>query len=153
MKSTVILLYQEIHKGEVSLYHWPPVWLVWNWLYDYWQFLYLFAKQANPNQSNRRSSVQWYFYFKEYTRGKYPCTIDLLFDWFGVGCMTSDNFCFYLPNRLIQTSQTGGHQYSDTSISGNTQGGSIPVPLTSCLTGLEFSVWLVTIFVFICKTG
>jgi len=28
--------------------------------------------------------------------------------------MTSDNFCFYLQNRLIQTSQTGGQQYSDT---------------------------------------
>ncbi len=25
------------------------------------------------------------------------------------------NFCFYLQNRLIQTSQTGGQQYSDTS--------------------------------------
>ncbi len=30
--------------------------------------------------------------------------------------MTTDNFCFYLQNRLIQTSQTGGHQYSDTSL-------------------------------------
>ena len=29
--------------------------------------------------------------------------------------MTTDNFCFYLKNRLIQTSQTGGQQYSDTS--------------------------------------
>jgi len=29
--------------------------------------------------------------------------------------MTTDNFCFYLPNRLIQTSQTGGQWYSDTS--------------------------------------
>jgi hypothetical protein len=29
--------------------------------------------------------------------------------------MTTDNFCFYLQNRLIQTSQTGGHWYSDTS--------------------------------------
>ncbi len=48
-------------KGEVLLYHWPPVWLVWNLLYDYWQFLFLFAKQTNPNQSNRRSTVQWYF--------------------------------------------------------------------------------------------
>ncbi len=46
---------QGILKGEVSLYHWPPVWLVWNQLYDYWQFLLLLAKQTNPNQSNRRS--------------------------------------------------------------------------------------------------
>jgi hypothetical protein len=29
--------------------------------------------------------------------------------------MTNDNFCFYLQNRLIQTSQTGGQWYSDTS--------------------------------------
>jgi hypothetical protein len=47
--------------------------------------------------------------------GKYHCTIDLLFDWFGISCMTTDNFCFHLQNRLIQTSQTGGQWYSDTS--------------------------------------
>jgi hypothetical protein len=29
--------------------------------------------------------------------------------------MTTDNFCFYLQKRLIQTSQTGGQRYSDTS--------------------------------------
>jgi hypothetical protein len=29
--------------------------------------------------------------------------------------MTTDNFCSYLQNRLIQTSQTGGQHYSDTS--------------------------------------
>jgi hypothetical protein len=28
--------------------------------------------------------------------------------------MTADIFCFYFQNRLIQTSQTGGQQYSDT---------------------------------------
>ncbi len=55
------LLTQGILKGEVSLYHWPPVWLVWNQLYDNWQFLFLFSKQTNPNQSNWRSIVQWYF--------------------------------------------------------------------------------------------
>ncbi len=48
-------------------------------------------------------------------KGKYHCTIDLLFDWFGISCMATDNFCFYLQNRLIQTSQTGGQWYSDTS--------------------------------------
>jgi hypothetical protein len=35
---------------------------------------------------------------------------------------------------------------------GNTKGGSITVPLTSCLTGLESAVWQLTIFVFIWKT-
>jgi len=29
--------------------------------------------------------------------------------------MTTANFCFHSQNRLIQTSQTGGQQYSDTS--------------------------------------
>ncbi len=42
-------------------------------------------------------------------------SVDLLFDWFRISCMTTDNFCFYLQNRLIQTSQTGGQWYSDTS--------------------------------------
>jgi hypothetical protein len=28
--------------------------------------------------------------------------------------MTIDNFCFYLQNRIIQISQTGGQWYSDT---------------------------------------
>ncbi len=51
---------QGILKGEVSQYHWPPVRLVWNQLYDYWQVLFLFAKQTNKNQSNRSSMVQWY---------------------------------------------------------------------------------------------
>ena len=48
-------------------------------------------------------------------RGKYHRTVDLLFDWFGISCMTTDNFCFYLQNRLIQNSQTGGQRNSDTS--------------------------------------
>jgi hypothetical protein len=48
-------------KEEVSLYCWPPVWLVWNQLYDNWQFSMLFAKQTNLNRSNWRSTVQWYF--------------------------------------------------------------------------------------------
>ncbi len=47
--------------------------------------------------------------------GKYHCTVDLLFDWLKISRITTDNFCFYLQNRLIQTNQTGGQQYSDTS--------------------------------------
>jgi len=38
------------------------------------------------------------------------------------------------------------------ALAGNTKGGSITVPLTSCLTGLESAVSLLTIFIFICKT-
>jgi len=37
-------------------------------------------------------------------------------------------------------------------MAGNTKGGSITVPLASCLTGLDSAVWQLTIFVFICKT-
>jgi len=37
-------------------------------------------------------------------KGKYNRTIELLFDWFEISCMTTDNFCFYLQNRPIQTS-------------------------------------------------
>jgi hypothetical protein len=29
--------------------------------------------------------------------------------------MTTDNFCFYLQNKLNQTSQTGGQWYNDAS--------------------------------------
>ncbi len=52
---------------------------------------------------------------REYQRGKHHCTIDFLFDWFGISCLTTDNFGFYLQNRLIQTSQTGGQWYRYTS--------------------------------------
>ncbi len=52
---------------------------------------------------------------RKYYRGTYYCTIDLMFDWFGISCMTTDNFCVYLQNRPVQTSQTGGQWYSDTS--------------------------------------
>ncbi len=52
---------QGILKGGVSLYCCPPVWLVRNQPYDDWNFLFLFVKQTNPNQSNMRSMVQWYF--------------------------------------------------------------------------------------------
>jgi len=41
--------------------------------------------------------------------------ITVLFDWFGISCMTPDYFCFYLQNKLIQTCQTGGQWFSDTS--------------------------------------
>ncbi len=52
---------------------------------------------------------------REYYRGKYHCTVDLLFDWFGISCMSTDIFFSFLQNRIIKISQTGGQQYSDTS--------------------------------------
>ncbi len=47
--------------------------------------------------------------------GSITVLLTLLFDWFGINCLTTDNFCFYLQNRLIQTNKTGGQQYCDTS--------------------------------------
>ncbi len=46
---------------------------------------------------------------------KYHCTIDLLFDWFGLVGFTNKNENCQLPYSWFQTSQTGGQQYSDTS--------------------------------------
>jgi len=48
---------QGILKWEVSLYRWPPVWLVWDQLYDNWQFLFLFAKRLIPTS---QTGGQWY---------------------------------------------------------------------------------------------
>jgi hypothetical protein len=31
---------------------------------------------------------------REYKRGKYHCTFDLLFDWFGISCMNTDMTVF-----------------------------------------------------------
>ncbi len=47
-------------------------------------------------------------------KGKYHCTIDILFDWFGISCMTTDNFCFLFAKQT-NPNQTGGQQYRDTS--------------------------------------
>jgi hypothetical protein len=48
-------------------------------------------------------------------KGKYHCTVDLLFDWFGLVCFANKNKNCQLSYSLIQTSQTGGQWYSDTS--------------------------------------
>jgi hypothetical protein len=48
-------------------------------------------------------------------KGTYHCTIDLLFDRFGITFVTTDSFYFYLQNRQNQTSQTGGQWNSDFS--------------------------------------
>ncbi len=51
-----------------------------------------------------------------------------------------------LPKKQLLTGA------SKKLLTGNTKGGSITVPLTCCLTGLESAVLQLTIFVFICKT-
>ncbi len=47
-------------------------------------------------------------------RGKYHCTIDLLFDWFGLVCFANKNKKCQLSYSWFLTSQTGGQWYSDT---------------------------------------
>jgi hypothetical protein len=47
--------------------------------------------------------------------GKYHCTIDLLFDWFGLACFANKNKNCQLSYSSNQTSQTGGQWYNDTS--------------------------------------
>jgi len=52
-------IHQGILKGEVSLYHWPPVWLVWNQLYDNWQFFVFICKTylSKPVKQEVNSTV------------------------------------------------------------------------------------------------
>jgi hypothetical protein len=47
--------------------------------------------------------------------GKYHCTIDLLFDWFGLVCFVNKNKNCQLSYSWFQTSQTGGQRYNYTS--------------------------------------
>jgi hypothetical protein len=65
------------------------------------------------------------------TKGeKHHCTVELLFDWFGISCITTDNFCSYLQNRLIRT---GGQLYIDTF--------PFTIPcFTSCSVGWSWAV-------------
>jgi len=48
-----------ILKREVSLYHWPPVWLVWNQLYDNWQFLFLIPNRLIQFQTSQTGGQQY----------------------------------------------------------------------------------------------
>jgi hypothetical protein len=52
---------------------------------------------------------------REYWRGKHHCTIDLLFDLFGLACIANKNKNCQLAYSWFQTSQTGSQWYSDAS--------------------------------------
>ncbi len=56
-----------------------------------------------------------YILGREYLRGKYHCTIDLLFDWFGLVCFANRNKNCQQSCKRFQTGQTGGQLYCDTS--------------------------------------
>ena len=85
--------------------------------YRYWSYLH---KVISRRLQILKSLVRRYFYFPTVSGAHDLCSnnsdvFHILFDWFGISCMTTGNFCFYLQNRPIQTSQTGGQWYSDTS--------------------------------------
>ncbi len=90
--TSIVAVSREQLKGEVSLYRWPPVWLVWNQLYYNWQFLFLFAKQTNPNRSNRRSTVQWHFPLLCSLLCPWPCSCLNRVGW---KCSTATNTLAY----------------------------------------------------------
>ncbi len=73
-----------------------------------------------------------------------------------LGPIMSRFFACSNEEKLIQTTKNACSSrismISSSLTPGNTKGGSITVPLTSCLTGLESAVWQLTIFAFICKT-
>jgi hypothetical protein len=56
-----------------------------------------FKEQAGSDQ--KRQAGRQTCQAREYYRGKYHCTVDLLFDWFGIGSLITGNFCFYLQRQ------------------------------------------------------
>ncbi len=66
-------------------------------------------------------------------------------------------FCLLMPQKSNKIECSTLYKFfnypSAIAHGGNTKGGNITVPLTSYLTGLESAVWIMTVFVFICKTG
>ncbi len=70
----------------------------------YWNALSVFvpADSAIPWHAQcdlNNNSIHCIDIYMEYWRGKYHCTIDLLFDWFGISCMTTDIFCFIFAKQ------------------------------------------------------
>ncbi len=58
-------------------------------------------------------------------------------------------YIFYNKPGCLSLSPISSFQPQFANVrAGNTKGGSITVPLTSCLTGLELAVWQLTFFVF-----
>jgi hypothetical protein len=72
-------------------------------------------------------------FFRKYLRGKYHCTVDLLFDWFGLVCFTNKNNNSVVI-QLIPNQSNRRSTVSDTSPF------SIPcflyvmIPYHSCIT-------------------
>jgi hypothetical protein len=73
------------------------------------------VKRFLLRHSRLRTNKPFHNLFQGILRGKYHFAVDLLFDWFGISCLNTDNFS-YLQNRKIQIRQTGGQWNSDTPL-------------------------------------
>ncbi len=88
---------------------------------------------------------------RRYKLGSNPATTERMFwcmKWkkgFIDGIVNLCGWCSLLGTKI----DSPFHHSFDTP--GYTKGGSIVVPVTSCLACLESALWLLTIFVFICK--
>jgi hypothetical protein len=80
--------------------------------------IFLFIDTTTKAHARTHTHTHTHTHTKELLKG------DLLFDWFGISCVRTDNFSFHSQNRLIQSHQTGGQQYSDTSPFG--------IPIVTC---------------------
>ncbi len=76
-------------------------------------------RHHGPVRRRARRSDGTFFLIGQPSQGilntKYHCTIDLLFDWFGLVCFANKSENCQLPYSWFQTSQTRGQRYCDTS--------------------------------------
>jgi hypothetical protein len=85
------------------------------WKWDFWFLRNIFIISNSANSINYFKPWFVMELFREYKRGKYRCTVDLLFDWFGLVCFANKIKICQLSYSWFQTSQTGGQWYTDTS--------------------------------------
>jgi hypothetical protein len=70
---------------------------------------YILIQNLNKYQLEIMHAIATYISLcREYERGKYHCTVGLLFDWFGLACFANKNKNCQLLYSLLQTSQAGG---------------------------------------------
>ena len=135
---------QGILKGEVSLYHWPPVWLVWISL-----FLKIKTKIVCCHTADSKPVKQEVNGTVIFPPLVFPgCRIVSCHVYEQNVIKMSLHVQFTRCNFAMRLMHTYGlkTQHCDVSVvatwkenlwPGNTKGGSFTVPLTSCLTGLD----------------
>ncbi len=96
---------------------WPTHKLWMRWVWTLWDSNFGLCKMKN---SSKKFIHKWPSHLtkdsaREHWRGKYHCTVDLLFDQFGLVSFANKNKNCQFSYSWFQTSQTGGQWYSDTS--------------------------------------